>query len=314
MSNNDYGKLKLISNIKTIWKDEEKEFSPFVADNIDLLSDAIKIPIDKESVRKEVPCGKYWLDIIAKEENTDNIIVIENQLDTTDHRHLGEILTYAAGQNAKYVIWIAAKATEEHQKTIEWLNEHTDNDVSFFLVQMEVWTIDNSKPAPKFSIVVKPNDWFKTFKQETKQLNETDKKILNFWEEFKEYGLSKGCSFLTHTPSTNRWYRISMGKSGYYVCLNISFEKIYCEFIMNTENIQNNKTTFHELEKNKDLIEKEIGCKLKWRLEESQRRSVIEIEKKLYPYEERKQDAFDFLLEYGDKFVKVFSKYKDCFK
>ena len=158
-------KLKQIKDLREIWPNEAKDFTPWLAkeDNLDLLSETIGIDIVFEE--RESPVGNFSLDIFAKEESTDRTIIIENQLEDTNHDHLGKLITYASGKDASIIIWIVKKARDEHRQAIEWLNSHTDKEIGFYLLEIELWKIGDSNPAPKFNIVERPNDWGKTVKQ-----------------------------------------------------------------------------------------------------------------------------------------------------
>ena len=129
------GKLEKITDLRIIWKNEEYDFTPWLAKdvNIKLLSDEIGIPIKVK--KTEAPVGKYSLDILAENEDTNENIIIENQLEITNHDHLGKILVYGAGYDAKTIIWIVKDANEEHKQAIEWLNEHSDDSINLFLVK-----------------------------------------------------------------------------------------------------------------------------------------------------------------------------------
>lgn len=109
--------------------------------------------------------GDFSVDLYATEEGTGRKIIIENQLEETNHDHLGKIITYASGKDAEVIIWIVKKARDEHRKAIEWLNQHTDENAAFFLIEIELWKINDSEPAPKFSIIERPNDWAMAMKK-----------------------------------------------------------------------------------------------------------------------------------------------------
>ena len=159
MAVNNLGKIKKIV-LRKAWNHEASDFTNWLAeeDNLRLLSDGIGVDI--KLIKTEAAVGRFNVDILAEEENTGNKnkIVIENQLEATNHDHLGKIITYASGFDANMVIWVVKEAREEHRQAIDWLNEHTDEDLAFFLVQIELWQIDESRFAPKFEIVSKPND------------------------------------------------------------------------------------------------------------------------------------------------------------
>jgi hypothetical protein len=154
------GKLVRV-DLRELWKNEEYDFSAWLAqpENLAELSDEIGIEI--RLPEKEVAVGNYSLDILAEEEGTGRKIVIENQLERTNHDHLGKLITYAAGHDAKIVIWIFKAISEEHRSAIDWLNEITGEDCLFFAIEIQAWRINNSEAAPKFQVVCKPNEWAK---------------------------------------------------------------------------------------------------------------------------------------------------------
>ncbi len=157
----ELGRLKEITNIRDIWPDEARDFTPWLAqqDNIEILSEALGIDLSADDT--EVSVGDFRADIIAYETDTDRKVLIENQLGDTDHDHLGKLITYASGTKADYVVWIVKRARDEHRAAVEWLNNHTDESVRFFLCEIKVFQIGASSKAPKFEVVEKPNDWVK---------------------------------------------------------------------------------------------------------------------------------------------------------
>ena len=176
-------------DLREVWKHEALDFTNWLAEkeNLEALSDAVGVDI--KLIQTEASVGKFNVDILAEEDLTGRKIIIENQLEATDHDHLGKIITYASGHNAEIIIWIVKDTRDEHQKAIEWLNDHTDEDISFFLIRIELWKIDDSKPAPKFEIVVSPNEWAKAIKSTpvNKDLTDTKLQQLDFWDKFKNF-------------------------------------------------------------------------------------------------------------------------------
>ena len=144
------------------WEDEARQFTPWLAlpENLKLLGDAIGIELEFEATESRV--GIFKADIVAKEVGTDDRVIIENQLENTDHDHLGKLLTYAAGLGAKVVVWVAEKISDDHRRALDWLNEITGESFSFFALEIELWRINDSAPAPKFNLVCRPNDWAKS--------------------------------------------------------------------------------------------------------------------------------------------------------
>ena len=152
------GKLNQV-DLRHIWVHEALDFTQWLAkpDNLAILSD--EIGIDITLTQTEAHVGRFNVDILAEEENTGRKIIIENQLEPTNHDHLGKLITYASGYDAEIVIWIVEDARDEHTRAIDWLNEHTDENINFFLIKMELWQIGDSLPAPKFQIISQPNNW-----------------------------------------------------------------------------------------------------------------------------------------------------------
>lgn len=146
---------------------------------------------------------------------TGKIVLIENQLEPTNHDHLGKIITYASGLDAAVVVWIVASARDEHASAIEWLNKHTSDELSFFLLEVHAYKIGDSDPAPHFKIIEQPNDFVKTVKAITQsaELNESQKSRLEFWTQFNEVIDSKGKPFNKRKATTDHWYSVAIGSS-----------------------------------------------------------------------------------------------------
>lgn len=160
MSTSELGRLERV-DLREAWKSEPEDFTPWLAEerNLRLLGEALGMTLQLEAVEKSV--GPFSADILCKEPQTEQWVLIENQLEQTDHTHLGQIITYSAGLNAVTVIWIARKFVEQHRAALDWLNEITTEATNFFGVEVELWRIGDSPLAPKFNLVSKPNAWSK---------------------------------------------------------------------------------------------------------------------------------------------------------
>jgi hypothetical protein len=154
----DLGTLGSV-NIRTVWPHEAHDFTPWLADNIDALGAALGLELEVEQIEADV--GAYSLDVLARDLGTDQLVVIENQFGSTDHDHLGKLLTYAAGFDAGALIWVGDTIREEHRQALDWLNQRTDTSTHFFAVVVQVLQIDDSRPAHLFKTVVSPNEWQK---------------------------------------------------------------------------------------------------------------------------------------------------------
>lgn len=186
------GMLKNI-DLREAWKHEANDFTKWLAqdEHLHLLAD--EIGVELKLLQVEAVVGDFYADILAEEENTGRKIIIENQLEITDHRHLGQIITYASGFDAAVIVWVVKDVREEHRQALDWLNNHTDETIEFYLVKIELWQIADSPYAPKFNIICKPNDWAKAVKGGTGggDLSETKSAQLDFWTKFKEYALQQ---------------------------------------------------------------------------------------------------------------------------
>jgi hypothetical protein len=177
-------KMIRIDDLRTIWRSEPQDFSKWLANNLGLLGDTINMNISL--IETESPVGPYSVDIYAVEELTGRKIVIENQLESTDHDHLGKLITYAAGKGADIVIWIVQRVKGEHRQAIEWLNQHTDSSKGFFLLEIELWKIGDSKPAPRFNVVECPSGW-EPSKIAIASKGGNTPLYMEFWKEFEVY-------------------------------------------------------------------------------------------------------------------------------
>ena len=194
------GKLKEV-DIRTVWAHEQFDFSKWLAteENIKELGDALNLSLTEIETEKFV--GSYRCDIVCKDELTGKSVLIENQLESTNHDHLGKLITYASGLDASVVVWIVANAREEHASAIEWLNKHTDDDLAFFLVEMHVYSIGDSSPAPMFKIIEQPNDFVKNAKAfvSSGELNNSQIKRLEFWNMLNDVLEQRGKPFNKNT-------------------------------------------------------------------------------------------------------------------
>jgi len=301
------GKLKNV-DLRQAWNHEAYDFTKWLAqeENLALLSDEIGIEISL--IDTEASVGKFNVDILAEEETTGRKIIIENQLETTNHDHLGKIITYASGYDAEIIIWIVKEVREEHRQAVEWLNEHTDEKINFFAIKMELWQIGDSPYAPKFQTICRPNEWAKIIKKTTTESNLTDTKLLqlNFWESFKEFCQNKNSKLKLRKPYPQHWFDISLGSAEAHICLttNSRENQITCEIY-----ISDNKELYFELEKQKEAIESELKDKLDWQALEGKKASRIKLYKDFDLNNNQDwQNAFAWLEEKAIKFQKVFYK------
>jgi hypothetical protein len=297
-------------NPREIWKHEALDFTQWLAkeENISILCEELGIEIN--NVKPEAAAGRYNVDIIADEIDSQRKVIIENQLEPTDHKHLGQILTYASAYDAAIIIWIVTDYTEEHRQAIDWFNRNISEGISFFLIQIEVYRIGNSDPAPKFNLICEPNDWGKTVKKSEggDTLSELKLQQKEFWESLKEYASTANTRLnLGRVAKPQHWYNIAMGTSRCHIALTQNSQKQYvgCEVY-----IRNDNALFDQLLKNKALIEKEIGLELEWMELPDATASRILITYKGNPRDKTKwPEYFEWLIKIANSFSKVFIKY-----
>jgi hypothetical protein len=213
------GNLELI-NLRDLWKSEERDFTPWLAENIGQLSDLLGIPIVVEQTEKRV--GSYELDIFGHGPN-DVVVIVENQLEETDHTHLGQVLTYAAGLEAAVIVWVAPKVRDEHRRAIEWLNNKTVDDISFFLVRPEALSISGSLPAVRLNLEAAPSGFSRRLRGATRSGSGP-------WTEFLQKLLDDLVVYLdAHGHSGARRYAnenyiyFNVGKTG--VSVNVTLQR-----------------------------------------------------------------------------------------
>lgn len=262
MSTVKIGKLTEV-DVRDLWKHEQYDFSNWLAkeENIKLLDDEIGLTL--MDINKEVYIGSYRCDLVAKDETTGQIVIIENQLEATNHDHLGKIITYAAGLDAKTIVWIVKEAREEHKAAIEWLNNNSSEEIGFFLIELHAYKINDSLPAPMFKVVEKPNNFTKTSKQNysDKELNQSQNERLMFWEEFNTVIVSKGKPFSVRKPTIDHWYDVAIGTSEAHLAINLvnKENKIVLELY-----ILDNKNLFDHIYEDKEKIENTLQMSFSW--------------------------------------------------
>lgn len=240
----EIGKLEKV-DLRKLWIGEATAFTPWLSkeENIKLLGDTIGIEL--EFISQEKGVGPFRADILCKNTLTDHYVLIENQLEKTDHTHLGQLMTYAAGLDAVTIIWIAKQFTEEHRAAIDWLNRITDEKFNFFGIEIEVYKIGDSLPAPFFQIVSKPNDWAKSVKSSATSnqgLTKTKELNLAFWTEFKNLLESSKTSLKLGKPQAQHWSNFAIGKSNFYMAAIVSVRDNFLrvEFLIDGPNSKTN--------------------------------------------------------------------------
>lgn len=286
------GKIKRINDLRSVWQHETKDFSKWLAQecNLQQLSDAIGIDIVLEECESSV--GSFNVDLYAIEEGTERRIIIENQLEDTNHDHLGKLITYASGKGAEVIVWIVKRARDEHRQAIEWLNQNTGVKIGFFLVEIELWQIDDSAIAPQFNVVERPNDWAKQMNN-VASLSEIKQLQLNFWQQLSEYIKSNESfakEFSARKAQPQHWYDLSVGSSSYHVSLTVNTQKkrLGAEIY-----IPDDKDKFAIFKQYAQEVEESVGGKVEWREADKATRIIT-----LYSYDISNESQWNFAFEW----------------
>ena len=301
--------LKEVKNLRTVWAHEASDFTPWLSqdDNINILADAVGIDITVDEIESSV--GSFNVDISAHETGTDRKIIIENQLEDTDHDHLGKLITYAAGKDADIIIWIVKNAREEHRAAIEWLNNSTDEKIGFFLCEVKLYRIGNSEPAVKFEVIEKPNVWVKEIKK-SELINETQQFRYNYWTLFQEYAFKNATfskSFKKRKPSFDHWMNFNIGSSACNIAVSLIQKRneLAVELYINED-----KELFHTLYNKRNEIEQKCGVIFDWRELPERKGSRIIICKDVdFDNKASWNSQFEWLVDIMPKMKKVFKEY-----
>ena len=278
------------TNLRKAWPNEAKDFTPWLADHLEYIGNILEM--DLELIEKESKVGGYSADILAKvadaEDDSESYVVIENQLEDSNHDHLGKLITYASGKKAKAIVWVVKKARDEHREAIKWLNENTTSELGFYLLEIELWHIGSSKLAPKFNVVERPNEWAKIVKSSA---------------EVSDTSFTK--SFRLPSAHPQNWFNLAIGSSKCNICLEAKKQKqeatvgIY---------IYDDKDLYHKIESDKQAIETAINSTLHWT--EAKKASRF-YETKSFDMNDPSswEDVFKWFMEKCFLFKKVVQKY-----
>lgn len=298
-------------NLRDCWQNEASDFTPWLAkeENIALLADALGLN-ELEVVSQEEHVGPFRADILCKDPGTDKFVLIENQLEKTDHNHLGQIMTYAAGLDTVTIIWIAEHFTEEHRAAIDWLNRITDKEFNFFGVEIQLIKIGNSPAAPMFDVIAKPNGWSKDVKSsQNSSEGRSEGKLFNYeyWTSFKEYMDNHPSKlFRARNASYSHWMTIAIGHGAVHIdlLLNKREQKATIQLYMWDDA---EKVYFDALLKHKSEAEEAIGEKLMWRRLDDKKASSIDLVKKFNLNDPAEHETiFAWYKDYTERFIYFF--------
>ena len=306
----ELGRLEPV-DVRTVWENEARDFTPWLLDHDDHLAEALGIDLEIE--QSEHPVGNFSLDLIGRDLTNNAVLIVENQLGGTDHNHLGQILTYAAGADASSIVWIATSFREEHRQAIDWLNENTQEGVHFFGIELQVLRIGESPPAPLFKLVAQPNDWQKQVRSATRSERTGTKAILyrNFWTRYLERlsaehpGWSKA-----RTPSSGNWMEFPSGINSIWIGSSFARGRRLRQGIyINARDRTETEMIFECLLQQRESFEAEYGRPLQWETLPNSRSSLIAEyrEDANVAFEDRHDEFIDWFFDAGERMRRALS-------
>ena len=282
------GKLENV-DLRKIWQHEATDFTPWLAqeENIALLGNAIGMELEVEGTEQSV--GPFNADILCKDTIDNHWVLVENQLEKTDHGHFGQLLTYAAGLQAVTIVWIAKHFTDEHRAALDWLNEITDETFNFFGLEIELWKIGDSKIAPHFKFASKPNGWTKSIgraasKVQMGNLTEAKKLQLDYWTQFREYLLSNSSILRPQKALPQHWTNYAIGRSNFHMSASVNTRDgvIAVQLSLTGDDA---KPHFYLLQEQRHHIENAIDERLDWQEKPDKKESWIYLSRKADPWD-----------------------------
>jgi hypothetical protein len=256
-------------NLRDIWENEALHFTPWFAQehNLSLLARELRLSLCLEDT--ELSVGDFRADILCRESVLNKLVLIENQLEPTDHTHLGQLLTYAAGLEASIIIWICREFREEHRLAIDWINQKAGGNIHFFGVEVQVVKIDDSLPASKFRVVCQPNEWNTWIAQaikmqKTSEMSKTQDLYFQYWSDLEFFAKTKN-NLRSYAPGRSNYLSFPSGKSNAVFAAKADIREKFISVEVYFEG-ESAKSNFAKLFEQKDRIEAEIGSPLDWQL------------------------------------------------
>jgi hypothetical protein len=260
---------------RSVWRNEAFDFTPWLADNLDLLGEVLGM--DLEAADREAPVGEFAADIVARDLNRDRIVIIENQLEPTDHAHLGQLITYAAGFDAAVVVWLSRELRDEHRQALDWLNRRGGGDTEFFGVVLELVQIDKSRPAVNFRLAAFPNAWSRETRGRPK-LSDKRAAYQAFFQALIDELRTKHRFTNARVGQPQNWYSFATGITG--IVYSASFAaggRLRAEVYIDVGDGNLNRRIFEEFERDKNAIEAAFGGNLSWEALENRRACRIAV-------------------------------------
>jgi hypothetical protein len=298
-------------NARDYWEHEAHDFTPWLANSIrdedsSYLEDVLGLDLEVAEIEKSV--GRYSLDILAEVVDDSRQVVIENQLDESDHDHLGKSIAYASGVDADIIVWIASAFNDEHRDAFRWLNQNSQEGIDLFAIRLEVWKISDSPPAIRLNSVEDPSEWKKKAQRSSDEISELKELQEEFWTQLRDQIKQSSTQLSPRKPRPLHYYSNPIGKSGFHISfINLSKEdELQVDLI-----IKDDEEAFWELKSEDETLEEELGREIQWKEPRETRggnmRSNIRVVRAAnLENREEWEEYFNWLLKYGERFHEVF--------
>lgn len=310
MTESSLGRLERI-DLRAVWTSESANFTPWLAqeENLSLLADTIGL--DLELVATERPVGPFRADIVCQDTVTGTLVLIENQIAMTDHTHLGQLLTYAAGLDAVTIVWIAQPFCEEHRAALDWLNEVTSQNVDFFGLEIELWRIGDSPIAPKFNVISQPNDWVKRMavvRSGGQELSETGQLQLEYWQQLGFLVASRSKIIRARKARPQGWASFALGHSAFYLYASLNSRERKIQVGLGIQG-SNAKQYYRLLHQQRQDVEGAVGAPLRWLEMPKLKSSYVVLDRPASPLDERESwpQQHEWLFEKLELFHRAFA-------
>jgi len=250
--------------VRDIWADEARDFTPWLFENADRLADSLGIDLELE--QREFPVGTFSLDLLGRDLTHECPLIIENQLEDTDHRHLGQLLTYAAGTDAMTVVWVAPRFRDEHRQALEYLHDLAGDTARFFGVEIQVAVIGDSDPAPIFNVAVQPSDWRAQLRSKSSGTTASNEAYREFWAIYlseihsNHPGLTRATA-----PQPQGWMNLNTYRNGItFTGTFLRGQKLSAEVYIDPKPAERNTSVFEALLSMRNEVESGLGASLDW--------------------------------------------------
>lgn len=253
--------------IRDVWQDEARDLTPWLADNLDALSEALGIDLELEGT--EISVGPFRADLVLRNANTGEPVVVENMMAKSNHDHVGKLITYAAGLDAEHAVLVAESFSREHRSALQWLNTNSTDSVHFFGVELKAWRIGDSLPAPQLDVVVEPDEWKRSIRAETRTLSKTERAYREFWTEFlPEFQARHPQWSRRKTPAKGHWMNFPAGLAGLHYSVNFcrpgKRRRFRVELYVSAGDKETATARFDALGRTREAVEAQVGESLQW--------------------------------------------------